>query len=98
MNKLALLTITALLSFSSVADENTEHCKVKSNLAGSIMELRQNGAPMSDLYELLSDNASSLTIIKLAYQYPMYETRQYKVREVARFKNQLFMICINQVT
>jgi hypothetical protein len=98
MNKLSLLTIAALLSFSSVADENTEYCKGISNLAGSIMELRQSGAPMSDLYELLSDSTGSLAIIKLAYQYPMYETRQYKVREVARFKNQLFMICINQVT
>jgi hypothetical protein len=98
MSKLTLLTIAALLSFGSVADENTEHCKGVSSLAGSIMEMRQDGAEMSELYEVLEGSEASLLIVNLAYQYPMYETRQYKLREVARFKNQLFMICINQVT
>jgi hypothetical protein len=95
MIKYTFLLLTTLLSFAAIADDETEYCTGVSTLAGSIMEMRQDGVAMSELYEVLAGSTGSLQMVKLAYQYPMYETREYKIKEVARFKDQLFMLCID---
>jgi hypothetical protein len=97
MNKLALLTITTLLSFSSVANQNVKQCKVMSTVAGQIMEFRQQNADIASLYELLEGNQSSIIMVSMAYKEPLYSTDEYKSRSITKFKNEVFMICIDAI-
>ena len=97
MIKLTLLAVTALLSFSSAADEAVEYCAGVSKLAGQIMEMRQDNYEMSEMYTVLRGHAGSLTIVKMAYESPLYNGDKYKAREIARFKNEIFMICVSEV-
>jgi hypothetical protein len=97
MNKLTLLAVTALLSFSSVASEDIKHCKGMSTVAGQIMEFRQQNADIAELYELLADSQSSIIMVSMAYKEPLYSTDEYKTRSIAKFKNEVFMICIEAV-
>ena len=94
MIKLTLLA-AALLSFNSVADEAGVYCAGVSKLAGQIMEMRQDNYEMSELYTVLSGHAGSLTIVKMAYESPLYLGDEYKAREITRFKNEIFMICVS---
>ena len=94
MIKLTLLA-AALLSFGSVADEAGVYCAGVSKLAGQIMEMRQDNFEASELYNVLSGNAGSLTIVKMAYESPLYLGAEYKAREITRFKNEIFMICVS---
>ena len=95
MIKLILLALTALLSFNSIADEAGVYCAGKSELAGKIMEMRQDNFEMSELYSVLSGDAGNLTIVKMAYESPLYLGAEYKAREIIRFKNEIFMICVS---
>ena len=95
MIKLTLLAAAALLSFNSTADEAGAYCAGVSKLAGQIMEMRQDNFEASELYNVLSGNAGSLTIVKMAYMSPLYLSDEYKAREIARFKNEIFMICVS---
>jgi hypothetical protein len=97
MNKLSLLTITALLSFSSVANEDLKQCRGMSTVAGQIMEFRQQNADMASLYELLEGNQSSIIMVSMAYKEPLYSTDEYKSRSITEFKNEVFMICIDAI-
>ena len=95
MIKLTLLAAATLLSFNSTADEAGVYCAGVSKLAGQIMEMRQDNFEASELYNVLSGNAGSLTIVKMAYESPLYLGAEYKAREITRFKNEIFMICVS---
>jgi hypothetical protein len=97
MNKYKLLAITLLLSFASAASEDIKHCKGMSTVAGQIMEFRQQNADIAGLYELLADSQSSIIMVSMAYKEPLYSTNEYKTRSIAKFKNEVFMICIEAV-
>ncbi|MFT6988154.1 MAG: hypothetical protein ACJASL_000114 [Paraglaciecola sp.] len=96
MNKFSFLALTALLSFGSLASEDNGYCKGMSKVAGQIMEFRQQSVDMAELYELLKNSKGSLIILKMAYDVPLYSTDEYKLREIAKFKNEIFMICISK--
>lgn len=92
-----LLTAIALLSTSFIAQAEESKgmsCKEISEFAGSIMQARQQGTPMSDLYDIANGSKVIESLIILAYEVPKFNTAEYKQREVSKFKNELFLACV----
>ncbi|KKW67384.1 hypothetical protein AAV94_11125 [Lampropedia cohaerens] len=79
---------------ASVSDENREKCAAVSDIAASVMELRQMGALMN---EVLGDGGSPVEeihnlLVERAYKMPRFP--ESMVDEVVRdFQNEIFMEC-----
>lgn len=92
-----LLTALAILSTSFIAQAEESkfmNCKEISEFAGSIMQVRQQGTPMSDLYDIANGSKVIESLIILAYEVPKFNTEEYKQREVNKFKNEFFLTCV----
>ena len=92
-----LLTAIAILSTSFIAQAEESKgmsCKDISEFAGSVMQIRQQGTPMSDLYERANGSKVIESLIILAYEVPKFSTAEYKQREVNKFKNEFFLTCV----
>lgn len=92
-----LLTALAILSasFTAQAEESKGiSCKEISEFAGSIMQIRQQGTPMADVYDRAGGSKVIESLIIPAYEVPKFNTAEYKQREVNKFKNEFFLVCV----
>ena len=93
-----LLLTAALLSFTVSAKDNmsdNEFCETVSETAEAVMQNRQAGSDMADLYKITKTKMSRLMVVE-AYKIPQYSTEKYRKREVMAFKNSWFRSCITR--
>ncbi len=96
--KLILFVMLLFVSINSFSEDN--NCKEVSNLAKIIMEYRQTNGDLSELIDIVNQNGTPeeqsaiISIIKSAYSVPLYETDPYKERKISEFKNEVYLICI----
>ena len=95
------LLLAAALSASFTASAN-KNCDAIERMAGAIMESRQLGVLYSDIYKLLSAEKNEtarkvgLALVKEAYDRPKYDTEKYQHREISKFRNNVYKICIER--
>ncbi|ADM26673.1 hypothetical protein PP589_gp21 [Pseudoalteromonas phage HS5] len=97
MKTLILATTLTVLSFTANAEVNKEEkatCKDMSELAGRYMTLRQSGAPMADIYSTAGDSKIIELMIIKAYEVTRFNTKEFRDRQVIKFKNDWFLACI----
>lgn len=98
MNKIiTALALTATLSFTAQADEAIDTCTGLSALANKIMEMRQENISMADMHNVLKGNDVSIALLRDAYKKPAYSTSLNKQRAIDTFKNDVFLVCINNI-
>jgi hypothetical protein len=107
MIKLLGLGFAVALSASVSASDggevsHVEYCQTIESFAGEIMLARQAGASYSNLYASLSkveDDAAKnvmLALLKTAYNdYKQYRSDKYRDRAISKFKNLVFMTCMD---
>lgn len=83
---------------SPTVEASHRNCKEKSELAATIMRLRQKGTAMATMMELVqsdTDPAHRLSryFIREAFERPQYRTDAAIAREVTEFSNQMYMTC-----
>lgn len=97
MKKLLIVTaLTAILSVPSFAadkpaDKEEDICKKWSELASSVMELRQKGVPMTAL--MATDNETIKKIVIDAYSEPRLSTSKYQKEAIDDFANKYALEC-----
>lgn len=80
-----------------------EACKTRSELAGSLMESRQDDGLMSDEINFWLENQNIesewiLSVIRLAWEEPVWQTSENQQRAVNGFKNKIYTECFDEVT
>ena len=93
---LILLLLIPVLAAAEEADE-VDICQDFANSAAMIMELRQNGADMSDVLQKLKGFEPAKSIIMAAWSVPQYSTLQYQRNAIVMFKNEVFLSCLKGV-
>ena len=96
MKKL-ILAIALLTSTAVIAEEKTtslETCQTISELAGSVMEVRQSGASMVEVYKSMSGNELAIDMVVMAYDQPKFSTDKYRAESITSFSDQWFTVCI----
>ena len=101
MTNLKTTVMTAL--FFAVAQpalagaEGEQHvCESMGELAYMVMELRQEGVPMSQTMQI-SDSELVKAIIVEAYNYPRFNTQEYKEKAAEDFRNEVEVECYKTV-
>lgn len=92
--------VALMLAFSAHADDVSkmkwqEKCKGVSEVAKSIMEARQGGAPMSKLMDIAAENGIMQAMVRDAYSVPHYSVEANKNRAAADFSNEQYAMCAN---
>lgn len=103
------LLISALMLFLfmsttvNATEENTvsraEICESYARYAELVMELRQIGAPLSNILAPLGSDSSTekevmREIVLLAYEEPRYTTEAVQKREIQDFRNRIHVNCL----
>ena len=96
------LRFLLLLSFSPAIDANQiDHCKLVTESADMIMQLRQSGADLNTAFNLkgeLSNNAKNLeVIIADAESKPVYATNLGKQKAEEEFVAEWKKLCLESV-
>ena len=93
-----LAFVAALLPTPILADP----CAELGQLAAGIMELRQMGTPVNELFNLFNgpetppeSRALMRQMILLAYDMPRFSTERIKSEAAADFANQYMIVCYN---
>jgi len=77
--------------------EGEQHvCESMGELAYMVMELRQEGVPMSQTMQI-SDSELVKAIIVEAYNYPRFNTQEYKEKAAEDFRNEVEVECYKTV-
>jgi hypothetical protein len=105
MKKLFIFILMfCLISTVAIADEKAdaqaELCKAAENLAGTIMKGRQLGTPMIKMIEAIESRNTpeeskelARKLVIYAFERPQFSLREYQVREIDQFRNQVFLEC-----
>ena len=89
-----LLTLLLIASVSVSAESDRQNiCEAYSKLAKGVMTLRQIGEGMASVYSG-SDTAHYKKLVIDAYEQPMYSSKAYKDKAIAKFQNKAFLQCI----
>ncbi len=95
-NVLACVFLT--ISVSVYAKKSgPEVCDDLYELAFKVMNLRQNGTPVSDLIALTGGNRIANAIVIAAYEETQYSTREYQNRASKEFANRVFIECFKSI-
>ena len=97
MKKL-LLAATLLLAFNASAKLNIDNCYQLEELAGVIMEARQAGSTMGEMIKLADNHKLTEALVIDAFEVPLYETAEYKEREINKYKNTVFKMCFKSIS
>jgi hypothetical protein len=94
------LLIAALLVTSVPAQagifEATPSCKKVGKQAAKIMRARQKGVKRKELRVSTKTPAITLAVIKLAYVYPVYNSKAKRKQVVKSFRNKIEFACYNR--
>lgn len=74
-----------------------EVCDDLYELAFKVMNLRQNGTPVSELIALTGGNKIANAIVIAAYEETQYSTREYQIRANKEFANRVFIECFKSI-
>ena len=96
MKKL-LLAVTLLLAFNASAKLSIDNCYQLEELAGVIMEARQAGSTMGEMIKLADNHKLTEALVIDAFEVPLYETDEYKQREIDKYKNKVFKMCFQSI-
>jgi len=96
----AVVMVIACLAASATQAQTPETlkvCKDVSHMARDIMEVRQKGAPMSEMMELtaagdLLDGINKILVVR-AYDVPQFQTEPSRLRAVQEFENDSYLRC-----
>lgn len=84
-----------------VSKEALDSCRSYSNVAAAIMEERQEGTPMPDLMDALSSIEEqpelAQTMVRLAYEEPMYRAPEHKQRAISKFRDDTYKRCFDSL-
>jgi len=97
-----LILVIAISVMSANAQDSTfEICKNMEAFAEQVMENRQDGVPMADMYELIMKldvpkeaKESMFLILKAAFKEPRFSSEEYKKKAVVDFQNTTFLSCM----
>jgi hypothetical protein len=96
MTNLKTTVMTALffaVAQPTLAEEKEQNvCESMGELAYMVMELRQEGVPMSQTMQI-SDSDLVKAIIVEAYDYPRFSTQEYKEKAADDFRNEVEVEC-----
>ena len=98
MKKLIVFAAIVLtLSLNAYAEKS--ECKNFSRLATAVIEAKQAGVLMSDVFTLGDgDMTKAIEFIAIkAYLKPNFRTEKIKNRQVIDFTNEMFLMCIRAV-
>jgi hypothetical protein len=71
-------------------------CTQIEHLAEKIMEARQKGVPMANMYKIFDDEFGREMVIE-AYEYQRYNSREIQDKMILDYKNHWFMICLKAI-
>ncbi len=92
------LALASVMSTSAVADET--FCNGIGEFARLVMEKRQSGVPMQELYSKFDDHQNSTQadlarkVIAMAYEEPLFYGDQLRSATVTEFQNKIFRSCL----
>ena len=94
-----IIAAAILVSLAPAANASPV-CNALSELAESVMQARQAGVDMSDMYQSASEGESEKInnihrqLVRMAFSIPAYNTPEFKDREIRDFKNKAFATCV----
>lgn len=95
----AVTLVQANFAFGKPSQETLEHCKELEGMAGHVMELRQEGAGMSEVMSVAADTPgywgrSIATLTEMAFRFPRESALEDRDEAVSEFKNAVFAGCL----
>lgn len=98
------LSLSALSSASAEAGGDQHVCGAMGALAGSIMEMRQTGVPLSEMMRRITDAVADEAMkefaraaVMMAYAAPYYSTREFKENAINEFRNEAELSCFKSM-
>lgn len=91
--KKALVALAIALPFHVSA---SEMCETMGKLAEVIMEERQEGAKMRDMYSIVNTEIGK-GLIREAFKEPRYSTQEMRDRAIVDFGNDVYRECISSM-
>ena len=79
-----------------LAEKEQNVCESMGELAYMVMELRQEGVPMSHVMQI-SDSELVKAIVVEAYDYPRFNSQEYKEKAADDFRNEVEVECYKTV-
>ena len=106
MKKILFILTFCFISISLADSEMTlEKCSEQSELAGMIMKMRQEDAPMAEVFVLNAkaenkekvDLLNSLTIYAYSSTWNKFNGPSLQKDEILDFQNEIFMSCFDKI-
>jgi len=97
MKKLTIAVVLALTISANVQARTIETCKTIEGFAEEIMKARQAGVSASEAYEAVQDSPILTPMVRAAYKLSAYNTEEYQEQAVSEFKDDWFIICMDEV-
>ena len=92
---ISLLTVMLMTTANAADKEPTkeELCATVSELAESIMSLRQMGASAQELMQINGKNSLSRALVLEAFAEPAYSTEAYQEKAAREFRSKTYLEC-----
>ena len=102
MKKVIAAALIAIASSSAIAEKTYtayDVCEGIGRLAETVMTGRQKETPMSSMMKLAEGPEKEVTrsIIITAYERFAYRTPANQKRSIAKFKNDVYLICVKKI-
>lgn len=91
----AALAVTLLTTTPVTAKEDV--CASLAELAGDVMELRQDGVQLTEMMKIAEGNELLRFLFLEAYNVPRFGTKEYKDRAIKDFSDMLALVCYNEM-
>jgi len=88
MKKLFIIAMIAVAPVSA-----KDRCESVHSISETSMKLRQNNFPMPKLMAMAGDNESAKSIVSMAYEYPVWTTKETKLKAIKEFGNEMASKC-----
>jgi len=92
MRKLMIVIVLSVFSIGASAQQVS--CEKMHEVASMIMEVRQQGVPITEIIKATSSSPSFHALIREAYKKPLYNTTTYKEEAINEFANSVYLICM----
>lgn len=97
--KKMILTLGLIIAICGPA-YSEDFCETLGEAAESIMEARQNEAPMGKILKIMTNGLGPQTgadlmnnMVIAAYEHPAYYSKDMQRKSIARFKNKILLEC-----
>jgi len=92
MRKLIIAIVLSVFSIGASANQN--ECNTLHRVATKIMEVRQQGVPITQVIEATSSSPSFHGLIREAYKIPLKEYQSGKETAINEFANKVYLVCV----